>query len=341
MRYVKWTDKLIFLINSVLAFVLLLSYSLPYISPSTFPLLSVLSLAVPLLLVINGCFLCYWAARLKKQLLLSLLILLLGLSHLKSLYKFGGNTKATITDQLTLLSYNVHQFDRFDWIKDNKTVGKDISDFVKEQEPMIFCAQEFYYSPNIDFSYFKYKYIDFNNNTNEVGQAIYSQLPIINKGTLKFERTANNAVFVDVRYKRDTIRIYNVHFQSHRISPNAKALQREAAQKLLKRISGSFVKQQTQMEQVLEHMKKSPYKNIVAGDFNNTAYSYIYDKFREQGLVDTFKERGSGFGKTYDFRFFPTRIDFILADEAFKIDFFENHDFLLSDHYPVMTGLAL
>ena len=228
MGYVKWTDKLIFLVNSVLAFLLLLSYSLPYISPSTFPLLSVLSLAVPLLLIINGCFLLYWTARLKKQLLLSLLILLLGLSHLKSLYKFGGNTTATKTDQLTVLSYNVHQFDRFDWIKDNKAVGKDISDFVKSQDPVIFCAQEFYYSPKIDFSHFKYKYIDFNNNTNEVGQAIYSQLPIINKGTLKFERTANNAVFVDVLYQKDTIRVYNVHFQSHRINPNAKALQKEA-----------------------------------------------------------------------------------------------------------------
>ena len=341
MRYVKWTDKLIFLVNSVLAFLLLLSYTLPYISPSTFPLLSVLSLAVPLLLVINICFLLYWGARLKKQMLLSLLILLLGLSHLKSLYKFGGTTANIENDPLTVMSYNVHQFDRFDWIKDNEEVGKDISDFVKEQNPMIFCAQEFYYSPDIDFSHFKYKYIDFNNNTNEVGQAIYSQIPIIKKGTFKFDQTANNAVFVDVIHEKDTLRVYNVHFQSHRINPDAKELQKEATQKLMKRIGGSFVKQQAQMELVLEHIKKSPYRNIVAGDFNNTAYSYIYEKLREQDLLDAFKESGSGFGKTYNFRFFPTRIDFVLADKSFQVDFFKNYDLLLSDHYPIMTGLEM
>jgi len=339
MRNLKWADQFVFIVNSVLAFMLFLSYSLPYISPSTFPLLSVLSLAVPILIVINMFFLMYWILRFKKQMALSLIILLLGASHISSLYRFGAEAVHEDVESITLLSYNVHQFNRFKWITSNTKIPQDISEFVASQRPTIFCAQEYYYNPHTDFSAFQYKYIDFNNNDNEVGQAIYSQLPIINQGTLKFEDTANNAVFVDVVSKMDTLRVYNVHFQSHRINPDAEVLQKEDSQKLLKRIGLSFEKQQTQMEEVLKHMESSPYKRIVMGDFNNTAYSYIYNQLLDTGLRDAFKEAGGGFGKTFNFRFFPTRIDFILVDETFEVIDFENFEFKLSDHYPILAHI--
>ena len=79
---------------------------------------------------------------------------------------------------------------------------------------------------------------------------------------------------------------------------------------------------------------------IVSGDFNNSAFSYIYNQVKGD-LKDTFKEQGNGFGRTYDFKFFPLRIDFILSDQSFEVDSFKTFDVEYSDHYPIMTRLSL
>ena len=79
----------------------------------------------------------------------------------------------------------------------------------------------------------------------------------------------------------------------------------------------------------------------MTGDFNNTAYSFIYKEIIGDDLVDTFKEAGNGFGKTYDFKFFPLRIDYILSDKAFTVNGYKTYDVKLSDHYPIKATLKL
>ena len=79
---------------------------------------------------------------------------------------------------------------------------------------------------------------------------------------------------------------------------------------------------------------------IICGDFNNTAFSYVYKEIKG-GLQDAFKIAGNGFGRTYDFKFFPTRIDFILVDETITVDSFKTYDNHYSDHFPVMAKVSL
>ncbi len=331
---IKILHKIAFLLNSLVAFALLLSYLLPYVSPRMFPLLSVLSLAVPVLILVNVFFLVYWVLQFKRKMLLSLIVLLLGISHVTSLYKIRGKSVETHTDVLSMLSYNVHSFNRFDWI-DSDRIPQDISAFVKEQQPDVFCAQEFYNNPSIDFSQFKHKYEYFNHNSRELALVIFSNYPFLQKGSLNFEDTANNVIFADIVTATDTLRIYNVHLQSHKIGSMTDKLAKTDSQKLLKRIQVSFKKQQLQAEQLIAHMQTSPYKNIVMGDFNNSAYSYVYDKIKSQGLQDAFKEAGSGFGKTFEFRLFPARIDFILVPTTTEVVGFTNYEHRYSDHYPI------
>ncbi|GAA4106477.1 endonuclease/exonuclease/phosphatase family protein [Aquimarina addita] len=336
----KLTNKIIFLINSLLAFVLLLSYLLPYVSPQTFPLLSVLSLAVPILILINVLFLIYWAVQLNRRLLVSLIVLILGISHVTSLYKLQGKTSDEASGVLSFLSYNVHSFNRFHWI-DSETIPQDISSLVKEQDPTIFCAQEYYNNPDIDFDQYPHKHEYFNRNHGELALVIFSKYPLLNRGSLSFENTANNVIFADVITPTDTLRIYNVHLQSHKISDVASGRMKENSQKLLKRIQFSFKIQQIQAEQLIDHMKLSPYKNIVMGDFNNTAYSYVYDKITSENLQDTFREAGSGFGKTFEFQFFPARIDYILVPYEAEVLEFTTFKDELSDHYPIFSKIKL
>ena len=70
MKNLNFLNKIIVLINSVVAVLLLLSYGLAYVPPKTFSLISVLSLTVPLLIVLNIGFVVYWLIKLKKQLLI-------------------------------------------------------------------------------------------------------------------------------------------------------------------------------------------------------------------------------------------------------------------------------
>ncbi|MBQ4822692.1 endonuclease/exonuclease/phosphatase family protein [Aquimarina sp. MMG016] len=334
----KLINKIVFVMNSVAAFALLLSYLLPYVSPKSFPLLSVLSLTVPILIIINLFFLLYWVVLLNKKAILSLVVLVLGISHVSSLYKLSGKSSDAAEGSISLMTFNVHSFNRFDWI-DSDNIPQDISKLVKAQNPDIFCAQEFYNNPDIDFSQYPYEYQDFNNDNGELALVVFSKFPIINRGSLGFKKTANNAIFTDIVIKNDTVRVYNVHLQSHKINPDTDMLAKEDSQKLLQRIQFSFERQQEQVDKILEHLKTSPYKNIVMGDFNNTAYSYIYNKITSENLQDTFKEAGKGFGKTYEFDLFPVRIDFILVSEEFEVLGFNNFDMELSDHYPILSRI--
>ncbi len=337
----KLVNKIVFVLNSIAAFTLLLSYLLPYISPKMFPLLSVLSLAVPILILVNALFLLYWVILLNKKMMLSLVVLILGISHVTSLYKLSGKAVEENQEELlSLMSYNVHSFNRFEWI-DSKDIPQTISKLVKEQNPDILCAQEYYNDVFTDFTQYPYKYEDFNNDNGELALVVFSKYPIINKGSLHFKETVNNIIFSDIVVKKDTIRVYNLHLQSHKISSMTSQLAKADSQKLLKRIQVSFVKQQEQVDLLLAHMKSSPYKNIVMGDFNNTAYSYVYNKVKSTGFQDTFKEAGEGFGKTFEFDLFPVRIDFILVPEDFEVLSCKTFDQHLSDHYPVFSKVKL
>ncbi|MDX1277950.1 MAG: endonuclease, partial [Oceanihabitans sediminis] len=71
MKKLNFINKIIFFFNSVAATLLLLSYVLPFIPPKTFSVLSVLSLAVPFLILVNALFFLYWLLKVQKQFFLS------------------------------------------------------------------------------------------------------------------------------------------------------------------------------------------------------------------------------------------------------------------------------
>ncbi|TQD35419.1 endonuclease/exonuclease/phosphatase family protein [Haloflavibacter putidus] len=343
MGKLRFFDKLVFIVNSLFATALLLGYVLPYIPPETFPFLSILNLGIPILLVINLAFLLYWIIKLKIQFLLSFLVLLLGFNHLLSLYRFSPEVnKDNAPEDFSLMSYNVRQFNRFQWIK-NDTVPQSIINFIKKESPDIVCIQDYYQKEAVDFSDYPYQYKAFKKHktaNSKFGQAIFSKFPIINKGDLNFPNTYNNVIYADLKVGADTIRVFNIHLESLKIDPSVSELQKEDSEKLITRVGQSFRKQQLQTETLLKEVKQTPYKTIIAGDLNNSAFSYVYQKISE-GFLDAFKVAGKGFGKTFVFDFIPLRIDVVLVEPDFEIKAFKNYNIQLSDHYPIMTRLKL
>lgn len=338
MKNLKLIDKIIYLINGLLAFMLLLSYALTFVPPKSFALLSVLSLGVPFLILVNVLFLLYWLIKLKKQLVLPLTVLAIGYFSFGSLYKFSSNEFMVHEHKLDVMNFNVRLFNLYDWIPE-KHVENTIVDFIKLKAPDILSIQEYHPHKNIDFSFFKYKFEKLSGNKVKNGQAIFSQYPIINSGSIEFPNTSNNAIFVDIVKASDTLRIYNIHLQSMKIDANAE-LKQEDSERLLKRVEKTFEMQQEQTELFLKHKDQSPYKMIICGDFNNTAFSYVYKEVRGD-LNDAFKEAGNGFGRTYELKFFPVRIDYIFSDPEIEITSFKTYDNKLSDHYPIMARFKL
>ena len=339
MRKLKSYEKFIFVINSLMAFGLLMSYVLPYIEPKKFAFLSVLSLAVPFFIIINSLFVIYWLLKVKKQLLLSLVVLALGYNYVFSLYKLSSSKNIVDNENISVMNYNVRLFNVFDWIED-PNLKENMAKFISQNNPDIICLQEYRTDDAINLRVFPYQHIQLSGDKVKNGQAIYTKFPIINSGSIEFPKTSNNAIFVDVVKGMDTIRVYNVHLQSLGIDPTVEKLSKENSENLFKRVSSTFKMQQSQTEQFLVHKNKSPYNTIISGDFNNTAYSYVYKEIKGN-MKDAFEQAGNGFGRTFDFKFFPVRIDFVLVDDTFEINAFKTFDVKYSDHYPVMAKVKV
>ena len=347
MRKLSWFNKAMFFFNIVLTVLTFLAYVLPFLAPKLFPLLSVLTLVLPLFLILNSLFFLYWLILFKRQILLSALMLLMGITFINKFYKFSTVDIPKVENDFVVMSYNVRLFNLFAWLPDIDVIF-NIRAFINDKNPDILCIQEYSSSSNIDLKIYPHKYIFMAGNKIKTGQAIFSKFPIIDEGHLVFPNSNNNAIFADIKKGKDIIRVYNMHLQSIKISPdvneiseNIDEINQAKSQLVIKRISDAFKKQQQQAEIIKDHKSNCEYPIIICGDMNNSAFSYVYRSIRGK-LQDTFEEAGSGFGKTYNFKYYPARIDYIFVDKKMKVKSFENFpNFVNSDHYPVMTRLSM
>ncbi len=331
-------NKFILLSNIIAVIVLIFAYLLPFIPPKTAVKLSVLSLIVPFLIVVNMLFFFYWLFIAKKQAWLSFFVVLFGYFTFGSIYKISSPSKEKQPkNTLGIMNYNVRLFNKYNWIKAD-SISQKIIRFVALEKPDVLCIQE--YQPLQEKLPFKYKFEKLSGTKNKYGQAIFSNYPIVNSGSVNFPNTANNAIYTDLKINTDTIRVYNIHLQSLKINPNPEELTQENSEKLVKTIGDAFIMQQEQAALFLKHQATCKYPTIISGDFNNTAYSYVYKKIKGTHN-DAFEIAGNGFGRTYDFSFFPTRIDFILTPPKSKVLQLKTYSVKYSDHFPIQANLQL
>lgn len=334
MKKLSIINKIIYFVNIILALLLLASYLLPFISPEQLPILAVLSLFVPFLIFVNIIFAIYWLLSMKKQLLLSSIILLIGWLTLTPIYKFLDK-KTVSENSLSIMSYNVRLFNLWEW-KNDKNIPEKINTFIQEKSPDILLFQDYHTLVNQDFKY-KYRYIKTKGKKNKIGLAIFSKFPIINSGSLDLKNTSNNIIFADILKGKDTIRVYNIHLQSLKLKTDKENFGQENSEKLVTTLEDGFIKQVSQTKVFLEHEKNWSGKKIISGDFNNTSFSWVYTQI-SKGKKDTFIEAGKGFGKTFDYRF-PMRIDYILTDKSAETLEFSSFNQKNSDHFPIIAKI--
>lgn len=335
MKKLSLIDKFLLMVNIVLTAILLTSFLSYYISPNSIPFISVLSLFQPVLFVLNLIFIIFWILKFNRLFLISAIGLLLGFQYISAFYGFSEKV-VMLENDVKIMSYNVRMFNLYKWIVEDN-VDQKIYDFINKKDPDILCIQENHTSKKVGFK-FPYKYNKVSNIENHTGLAIYSKFKIINSGSLNFIKSTNNAIFIDIIKNNDTVRIYNVHLESLRINPKEEQFTQENSEKLKIRLEKAFKIQANQVALILEHQEKIKHKSIICGDFNNTAFSWVYKNLKE-GKNDAFEEAGKGFGDTYDF-VFPFRIDFILTDEKIEVNNFKTYEVKYSDHYPIMARVS-
>lgn len=329
---------MMFIFNIVLTVLTFIAYILPFLAPKLFPFLSVFTLMMPLMLILNFIFFLYWMLQTKRQMLLSGLVLLLGITFISKFYKFSTKNLPEDKADFTLMSYNVRMFNLYEWLPATD-IPQKIMGFVKEQDPDIVCLQEYTSRGKASFPGYKHKFIFGRDGLS--GQAVLSKYPIIDSGYIEFPNSGNNVVFADIKRGKDTMRIYSMHLQSVKISPDIhERIDEEKSKVIFRRLSDAFKKQQLQAELIEKHKSECSYPMIICGDLNNSAFSYVYRSVKGK-MKDAFEEAGKGFGKSYNYKYYPARIDYIFTDKSLEVKQYTTFNtFANSDHFPVMTRLA-
>ena len=302
--------------------------------------------------------------------MLSLITILIGWNHLGAFVQFSRQ-KPDLPESgktISLLSYNVSVFDLYNYGPNwelNVENRNNIFRFLEQKDFDIICFQEFVHDKSGAFktldtlpSFLRAKhahagYIKSSRNINFFGLATFSAYPIVNKGELKFPtQMGNMAIYSDIAINNDTVRVYNVHFESIGLSPEDymfmesitepanladRRYLREATLNILNRLQGAFIQRAEQIEIVAGHIRQSPYPVILAGDFNDTPASWAYRQLTRE-LKDAFKS-GRGIGQTYRGNIPGFRIDYILHAPHFTSQQFTTGDQTYSDHYPVWVWL--
>ncbi len=262
--------------------------------------------------------------------------------------------------QVKLISYNVRLFDASHW-RENPSTRAEILAFIRDENPDIFCIQEFYSSNRDGFRdrdvyrkldqlpYRHIGYSDFNRSSG-YGIATFSYYPIVRTGRIPLQGSSI-CVYSDLLIDQDTFRVYNCHLQSvnldseqYQILDSLKFRYDDEQIAEIKDISGrlrdAFIKRAAQADIIAADISACPHPVMVCGDFNDTPVSYTYRTIRD-GLLDAFSESGWGLGRTYNGEFPSFRIDYILHSESIEALYFSREKIMLSDHFPIIGYLKL
>jgi endonuclease/exonuclease/phosphatase family metal-dependent hydrolase len=366
-RKPSFIDRIILWLNCLLWIALFISYLAPYTDPRKAWVIAFFGLAYPLLLAGNLILLIYWLLRKSWYALLSILFIAVGWNVLLnnvSLHKSGnGSDKPDAGATVRLMTYNVHNFKRYGSGNDVST-KHEILQLIQQEQPDVIGFQEFYSRKQGQYDmcdsikkilgsdYYYFEPFTFNS-TEAIGMAIFSKFPIVAQGVIHLsdvKGSGNQCLYIDVRTGEKVFRVYSVHLQSIRFDPedykylNSISQQGKtdmsSTRRLGSKLKSAFIKRSTQVDKVKEHAALCQYPYIISGDFNDTPSSYAVNTMAK-GLKNAFREKGVGFGRTYNGDFPNYQIDYIMASPHFDVANYKIIEKKLSDHYPVRSDLVL
>jgi endonuclease/exonuclease/phosphatase family metal-dependent hydrolase len=363
----RFTKKFFILLNLIIGILFLLGANVKYFDPVKWWFISLLTLALPYLLLFLVLFFFFWLFVKPFWMILPVIFILLSLDAVKNIFPFHLNTEFEIqkkSGEIRVMSWNVELFNILHY-KDDPDKKQRIIDLINKYDPDIACFQEMVagdnkkainYFPDIlrslKFTDYFYSYgvkNDFDK-YHHFGIIIFSKFPIVRKQTLVNKPDSYNSTFqfVDVVRDEDTFRIFNVHLQSLKFSQeNLNYLDKGTvpsegnlaeSKNIIYKIKLGVLKRASQANFIKDEMNHSPYPVIICGDFNDVPVSYSYEKIGK-GMKNAFVEKGSGISRTFSSISPTLRIDNIFTDQNFKIVDYTRIKKSYSDHFPIIADL--
>lgn len=357
-------DKLLLFVTIMMVIGLALGMAAGQVDPKNSIWIAFAGLAYPFFLIGNLILVLLWLFRRKILFaVITLAIIALGWKTLTATYQLTGEEGTTVKDSehyVRLMTYNVHSFKKYGENNDVSTKAQ-ILKTIKDQNPDIICFQEFFTRRKGEYDLIdsvkkqlnlKYYYFvpTSGNDYEEFGLAIFSRYPIKNKGKIPFnEIPGNESIYADIKVQDKLFRLYNVHFQSISFEKQdydyiGKVAKMDPEYKSSRRIAGmlksAFIRRSEQVKIMKAAMATCTIPYVIAGDFNDTPASYCVTQITHS-LKNAFKEKGRGFGKTYNGAFPNFQIDYIATTKEFDVMNYHISREKLSDHFPVRSDLRL
>ncbi len=361
----KWarqiTKTIILTLTIVVSIGFLFTNLSPYLSPTAYPLMGFAALASPYFIPLLLLCIFFWLFAKPIFSLIPLVTLLIGYQQINVFFAFqlrAGFTQAKKKNHIRIINWNIQGFNGLTTNKNSKKlIRNEVAESIAKLNGDIVCLQEFNNSKNTNnIALFneKYPYYFFSkdytkNNGYSSGNIIFSKYPIIHSQKINYPK-AESLIYVDIVIKNDTIRVYTTHLQSFKFKKddydnlekitdqNEDAVM--ASKNIFRKMNPAFKRRATQADIIKSEMKKSLYRSIICGDFNDVPNSYTYFTIKGN-KQDAFLKKDFGIGRTY-IALAPTlRIDYILADPQFDIHQFDMVDEGLSDHIMLVTDLQL
>ncbi len=266
--------------------------------------------------------------------------------------------------QLRILSWNVNNF-LYGNITDPHFNEKQAGmiDLIKTSGADILCFQDhsevasFFGKINIPYiaDSLNYPFHYFSNDGCNYGTVIFSRLPILDSGQVKYPGPGypESVAFITVPFQKETLRIYNTHLHSMYLHSNTLNAANVGYLELVKADTAFLFRTNRfqrlvhfdslhteQAKMVKEQLNKTKTPYIFCADLNSVPSGYVYHHIKK-GLKDAFLEAGSGLGGTYHRFSLTLRIDVVLLSPQLNATQYFSPQPDLSDHYPIITDIQL
>ena len=364
------------LLNIAAAIPLLMAWCASFTPPSWSGAVVCCGIGFKYILWANLAFVVLWLPFNYPWCLISLSLVLLNVSNIDRHFQLhGSDVPDTCPNSVKVMSYNVNLFGLYkDGNMAKRQAEKDkILDCIGSVQPDILCLQEHFLDKSDQLQFRTtdtllkilnlandnehcYEYFTATNKKQYYyGLAIFSRYRIVDAAPIVTDSSSNAAMYIDIKYRNDTFRIYNLHLTSIRMDATDYSVSEQITsnnfsdpkmdkniKKLYRKLTRSAVQRQHQVKILREHMDSCRYPMIVCGDFNDTPAGYAYGRISKK-LNDSFRESGSGHGYTHAGNGMPPyRIDYILHNPDYNAFGYTVIDSIsVSDHYPIYTTISL
>lgn len=360
--------RIAFLILNLLAVTaFILACMAPYLDPQQWWVISIIGLGFAFIIVTLIAFMLFWLVFKPRYIFISLMPMLIGWKSISVFFAFHIPDNFNYEKQpntLRLVHWNVARFT--EWKKNNNKGSRNrlrMMDLIKEQQADILCLQEFYTSTDpvyynnlnyimkeLGYPYYYYSW-DMVATKQYAGQVIFSRLPIIDSGMVRYPAPSmpESLIYADVVLNKDTIRLYTTHLQSVRFRKqdyetieNIKKTDTDSAtveksKNIFAKLKQGVIYRSSQSDLVKKTISTSPHPFILTGDFNDVPNSYTYFTIRGKNLKDAFLATGLGVGKTYSYIAPTLRIDYMLTTPQLEVKQFNRIIRDYSDHYMLVA----